>query len=154
MHVDIIIDESPDTITLQSEQFSELTKLASAGVVFPPEVYVQASGLRNKQALLDIMKGGGQLTPEQQQQQQQQQQMAQQMAAAELASKMAKAQKEMAEAQLATAQLQKLTAEVRNIDADTEQTGVETAVILDEAMRPPEPQVPTKGNGGGFGERP
>ena len=156
MHVDIIIDESPDMITLQTEQFAELTKLASAGVVFPPEVYLQASALRNKDQLLDIMKGGGQLTPEQQQQQQQQQQMQQAMMEAELASKQAKAQRDQAEAQVAMARaqaemakLQKTAAEVRNIDADTEQTGVETVVILDEAMRPPEPQVPTKSSNGG-----
>jgi hypothetical protein len=43
---------------------------------------------------------------------------------------------------------QKTVAEIANIEADTEQTGVETAVILDEAMRPPEPQVPTSRNGG------
>lgn len=160
MHVDIIIDESPDMITLQSEQFAELTKLASAGVTFPPEVYVQASALRNKEALLDIMKGGGQLTPEQQEQQRMQQQMQLEMAQAELMIKKAKAMRDMAEAQKAAISLQKTEAEIRNIDADTEQTGVETDVILDQAMRPPEPAVPV-GNGkpganvnGNGGQRP
>ena len=50
MNVDIIIDESPDAVTLQSEQFAELVKLASAGVVFPPEAYIAASGLQEQAA--------------------------------------------------------------------------------------------------------
>lgn len=57
LDVDIIIDESPDTITLQQEQFAELVNLASAGVTFPPEVYIEASSLRNKDKLLGRLRG-------------------------------------------------------------------------------------------------
>ena len=57
LDVDIVIDESPDTVTLQAEQFAELANLAQAGVVFAPEIYIQASSLRNKDRLLDAIRG-------------------------------------------------------------------------------------------------
>ena len=48
---DIIIDEMPDMVTLQEEQFQNLVTLAQAGVIFPPDVYLDASALRNKKGL-------------------------------------------------------------------------------------------------------
>lgn len=57
LDVDIVIDESPDTVTLQAEQFEQLVQLAQAGVQFPPDVFVEASALRNKDRLLDKMRG-------------------------------------------------------------------------------------------------
>ena len=56
MDVDIIIEDAPDVVTLASEQFEQLIKLASAGVVFPPEIYLRAApNLRNKDQLLEIL---------------------------------------------------------------------------------------------------
>jgi hypothetical protein len=115
MDVDIIIEEMPDVVTLQQEQFAELVSLANAQVIFPPEVYVEASGLRNKQRLLEMLKGGGEMSPEQQQQQQQQQEMAQMAADLEMRAKAAQAQKDEATAQ---------------------KTVVETAVMAADAMEP------------------
>jgi len=57
LDVDIVIDESPDTVTLQAEQFEQLVALTQAGVVMPPDVYIEASSLRNKRQLLDKLKG-------------------------------------------------------------------------------------------------
>jgi hypothetical protein len=51
LDVDIVIDESPDFLTLQEEQFADLVTLAQAGVIFPPDVYLDASNLRNKKQL-------------------------------------------------------------------------------------------------------
>jgi hypothetical protein len=93
LDVDIVIDESPDTVTLQAEQFSELVNLASAGVVFPPEVYVQASGLRNKERLLDMLKGAG-LDPQQAQMQQEAQALGKAKAEADIRATNAKANKD------------------------------------------------------------
>ena len=56
--VDIIIDEMPDVVTLQDEQFQNLVTLAQAGVIFPPDVYLDASNLRNKKALKEKLTGG------------------------------------------------------------------------------------------------
>ena len=56
--IDIIIDEMPDVVTLQDEQFQNLVTLAQAGVIFPPDVYLDASNLRNKKALKEKLTGG------------------------------------------------------------------------------------------------
>lgn len=58
LDVDIVIDESPDVVNLQAEQFANLVDLAKAGVIFPQEVYVEASSLRNKAKLIEKLKGG------------------------------------------------------------------------------------------------
>lgn len=54
MFMDINIEEVPDVANIQQEQFETLTSLAPA-VVFPPQVYIKASSLRNKTELLDIV---------------------------------------------------------------------------------------------------
>ena len=52
--VDIVIDEGMDTPTIAAEQWSELAKLASTGVVpIPPDVLIEASQLRDKEKLLE-----------------------------------------------------------------------------------------------------
>lgn len=58
MDMDITIEQVPDVANVQEEQFQALTSLAPA-VVFPPEVYIKASTLRNKQELLEVLKGAG-----------------------------------------------------------------------------------------------
>lgn len=68
MDVDIILDEGPDSITIQAEEFEQLATMASAGVPIPPEILVEASTLRNKDKLLEMMSGGD--DPQQQQLQQ------------------------------------------------------------------------------------
>lgn len=57
LDVDIIIEEAPDTITVQAEEFAKLTELATAGIPIPPDVLIEASQLRNKKQILDRMKG-------------------------------------------------------------------------------------------------
>jgi hypothetical protein len=56
MDMDIIIEVSTDTVNLQEETFQSLVDLANAGVIFPPEVYIEASPLRNKQKYLKALK--------------------------------------------------------------------------------------------------
>ena len=57
LDVDIIIDEAPDVVTVQAEEFQKLTDLARAGIPIPPEALIEASQLRNKKQILDQMKG-------------------------------------------------------------------------------------------------
>lgn len=71
MDMDIIIDEGPDTITVQQEQFEEIVKLAQAGIPFAPEDLIEMSALRNKDKVLERIKqrseqqaGMGQPPPE------------------------------------------------------------------------------------------
>lgn len=54
--VDIILEEGPDSITMQEEEFDQLTKMVQAGLPIPPEIIIEASSLRNKQKILDMIK--------------------------------------------------------------------------------------------------
>ena len=58
LDVDIYIEEQPDIISLQSEQFEQLAQMAGAGVPIPPDVLIEASSLRNKKQLLEMMRQG------------------------------------------------------------------------------------------------
>ncbi len=59
MNVDIVIEEGPDVATLQIEQFQALAELAKAGVPIPPDALIQASSIRNKDAILEKMQQAG-----------------------------------------------------------------------------------------------
>lgn len=56
--VDITLDATPESATLQQEQFNQLTQLVQAKFPIPPEVIVQASTLdpRYKQMIIEAMK--------------------------------------------------------------------------------------------------
>jgi hypothetical protein len=58
MTVDIVVEEAPDVATLQAEQFGMLAEMASKmpGLI-PPDALIEASFLRNKDKLLEKMKG-------------------------------------------------------------------------------------------------
>lgn len=54
LEVDVIMDDSPASLTPALEQFNALTGLAQAGVPIPPEVIIEAApNLRNKGKLLE-----------------------------------------------------------------------------------------------------
>jgi hypothetical protein len=85
LDVDIVLDESIDnTIVLQQEQFQQLAQLASSGVPIPPEAIIEASQLKNKKRVLELMKGGQDPAQQQMMAQQQAQMQAMAQAAAQL----------------------------------------------------------------------
>jgi hypothetical protein len=55
MDMDIILEEVPDSANIQQEQFEILARLAQAGIQFPPKVYIEASALRDKRKLLEML---------------------------------------------------------------------------------------------------
>lgn len=56
--VDITIDDAPDVVSLQQEQFDTLARLAESGKVpIPPKALIEASSLRNKRKILDALTG-------------------------------------------------------------------------------------------------
>jgi hypothetical protein len=66
LDVDIIVDEGVDTPTIAAEEFQSLIQLAGTGAVqIPPDVLIEASSLRSKDRLLEMLKQGP--SPEQQQ---------------------------------------------------------------------------------------
>lgn len=97
LDVDIVIDEMPDVVTLQQEQFADLVTLAQAGVIFPSEVYVDASNLRNKKQAKEKLSGGD--DPQAQAKAQAEQEMAIRSANAKIAKDEAAAAKTGAEAE-------------------------------------------------------
>lgn len=99
MDVDIIVEDAPDTVTIQQEQFETLATMVKAGVPIPPDVLIEASQLRNKQEILERMRGGGD-DPQAQQAAQQQQQL-------QMAGIQAELDKLVAEAELKRAQAAK-----------------------------------------------
>ena len=77
LDVDILVDEGIDSPTIAAEEFDSMLKLAGTGMIqIPPDVLIEASSLRNKERLLEMMKQG----PSPEQQQGQQLQMADAMA--------------------------------------------------------------------------
>lgn len=57
LDVDILVDEGIDSPTIAAEEFDSMMKMAGTGMVqFPPEVLIQASSLRNKDKLLEMLK--------------------------------------------------------------------------------------------------
>ena len=64
--VDIVIEEAPDIVTLQAEQFEELAKLSGAGGI-PPDMLVEMSSLRTetKEKVLERMRGNPEQAAEQ-----------------------------------------------------------------------------------------
>jgi hypothetical protein len=85
MDMDIIIDEAPDTVTLQQEQWGQLTELAKSGFPIPPKTLIRASSLRNKEQLIDEMESQQTGIPPQVQEQMQQAQQEIQQKAEQLA---------------------------------------------------------------------
>jgi hypothetical protein len=89
MDVDIIIDEAPDTVTLQQEQFGVLAELAKSGIQIPPQALIEASSLSasTKRKIKDAMSGklpdGTEIPPQVQQMIQQKEQQIQQISQAQ-----------------------------------------------------------------------
>jgi hypothetical protein len=56
MDVDIIIDEAPDLVTLRQEEFQQLAEMRQGGIAIPDEMLIEASSVRNKQRLMELLK--------------------------------------------------------------------------------------------------
>lgn len=99
MDVDIIIDEAPDLVTLRQEEFQQLAELRQGGLPIPDEMLIEASSVRNKQRLLEMLQQQKQEAAQAQAQAMQMQaETAQAEAAVKAMGTQAKAQKDLAEA--------------------------------------------------------
>lgn len=127
--VDITIDESPDVLTLQQEQFGTLAELAKSGLPIPPKALIEASSLRNKRKILDAMSGAN--DPMQQQMAQMQQQLAQ----LELSNK-------QMQGMLLEAQVRKTVTEAEKNAAATVESQVDASVKIAQFIAPEMPAAP------------
>lgn len=129
--VDILVEDGPDTVTVQGEQFQALVDLKKADpAAIPTEMVIEASSLRNKEKILEHLKGGG-IPPQVQQQMQELQQRLQQAE-----QKAAQAEQKLAQAgnNAASQQTEQFKAETERFEAVTDRMQAETERV--EAMRP------------------
>lgn len=126
MNMDITIEQVPDVANLQEEQFKTLVALAPA-VTFPPQIYIKASSLRDKQELLEELQKATE-NPE--------------------AAQEAQAVKEQA-FRRGEAEIEKIKAETMSALAKADQADAQTGAIINPAivepggggqMPPPSPQ--------------
>jgi hypothetical protein len=116
MDVDIIVSDAPDTVNIQSEQFELLVQMYQANPqAIPFDLVIQASQLRDKDALLERLND-----PAQSQALQQAQEM-------EMADKMS----EIEERKAKTA---KAAAEAQHTQSETMETNVDAAVKFAEGQ--------------------
>jgi len=131
LDIDLVLDEAPDVVTLQQEQFDALVKFSGVGPgLIPPALLIEASSLRNKDKILERMKGN-------EEQQAQQAQVAQHAAELEMADK---------EADVTGKQ-----AQTKKTQADTIKTQVETQMLPLQLIAK---NTPPPGNGRNFGPPP
>jgi Skp family chaperone for outer membrane proteins len=148
MDVDIIIEAAPDMITLQHEQFEQLTQMAGAGIPIPPDVILEASQLKNKRQLVDRLKEDMDANAKLAQAQQEMEQM--QKALQQLQAELQKAQMPKPESvsPLDMARAQEIQAKTmdmaRKAERDDALAGADIALkeaqaikAVQDAMRPP-----------------
>ncbi len=113
--MDIILDEAPDTITIQQEQFDKIAEIAGQRGDIPTSMLIELSNLRNKDAILEKLKGGGELSPEE--------------------KRAAQAEQEKQESLKDKAieiEFKQAVADLKETEAKTAKTEVETLAIIDE----------------------
>lgn len=98
LDVDIILDEAPDVINLQAEQFQIIASIAERRGDIPTPLIIKMSSLRNKEQILDELTGDDQQKESAAQAQAMAQQAQMTMLEAELAEKQAKTAKTEQEA--------------------------------------------------------
>jgi len=98
LDVDIKLDVSPDMVNIQAEQFELLAQMYQANPdAIPFETVIEASTIRNKDQILEKIRGETPEAQQAQQAQQQQMQIAEQAAQLEMDEKQAKVNKTNAE---------------------------------------------------------
>jgi hypothetical protein len=80
LDVDIVIDDAPDSVTVQQEEFTALSEMVKSGIPIPSTAIVEASSLKNKERILQEMRQGMAVPPELQERMQMMQEEAQKLA--------------------------------------------------------------------------
>jgi len=64
LDVDIVMDDAPDTVTQEVEDFQAMAEMVKSGFPMPPEAVIMASPLSNKDKIIKMMKEQPQIPPE------------------------------------------------------------------------------------------
>lgn len=132
LDVDIILEEGPDSVTVQAEQYQQLIELKKADpAAIPTEAIIEASQLRNKDKLLEHIQSGG--IPPQVQQQMQDMQQALQDCQKQLQDAQAKLQDKGLDSQKAEADRQLAWYEAETARLAVLQKNVQASAQLDQA---------------------
>lgn len=126
MDMDIILDMGPDTTTIQSEQFQELTKLLATGMELQDprlRILIAASQLRGKKELLKQIDDAQRENPAQKK-----------MQALQLQDAEAEGQKKLAEVKETEASAMQKAAQARKIEAETGNVAVNTEINKQDAL--------------------
>jgi hypothetical protein len=68
LDVDIVMDDAPDTVTQEVEDFQAMAEMVKSGFPLPPEAVIMASPLSNKDKIIKMMKEQPQISPQHQKQ--------------------------------------------------------------------------------------
>lgn len=124
LDVDILVEDGPDTVTIQSEQFEELVKIKTADPQsIPTAMVIEASSLRNKDRILEHLESNG-LPPE-------------------LLQKLQEMEQKLQEAQAQLESKQTETAlDMRKLEIDQYKAETDRLKLLAELQRQPPPIDP------------
>jgi hypothetical protein len=126
LDVDIIVEDGPDSVTVQSEQFEALVELKKADPSIPTKLVIQASQLRNKEQILAEMEGGG-VPPQVQQMMKQAEEQVQALSQ---------------QVQELQGKLQDKAIEQQKVEIDRFKAETERMKVVLDAQRPPAPAPP------------
>lgn len=106
LDVDIVLEAVPDMVNIEAEQFELLAGMYQANPqAIPFEMIIESSSLRNKERILEKLKG---TTPEEQQARQMQQEIAQQSAVSEIEKTKSETAENLADAEHKRAETMRL----------------------------------------------
>jgi len=135
LDVDIIIEDAPDSVTTQAEDFIVLGEMVKSGFQMPPIAVIEASPLSNKRKIIEMMKGDQQkqVPPEIQEQMQKMQEEGQKLQQENQALKQdqqGEMVKVQAKQQAAMAELD-LKRQIQGAELQLERERVEATIILE-----------------------
>lgn len=64
LDVDIVIDDAPDSVTVQQEEFTALSEMVKSGIPIPPTAIIESSSLKGKDRILKEMREGMAIPPQ------------------------------------------------------------------------------------------
>lgn len=139
LDVDLVIDDVPASASLQGEQFDALAKIAPNAAAMPPQLFealIEASSLRNKEKILQKLKGEEKQLPPEVQRQMEQMQQALQELQGQLQSVSEQLKDKTAEQEIKSREVG-----VKEYDAETKRMQVE-ATQMTQALPPDVPPQP------------
>lgn len=132
LDVDILVEDGPDSVTIQSEQYEQLVELKKADpAAISTKLVIEASNLRNKDRIIEQMDSGG-IPP---QVQQQMQKMQEELQKAQQEAQQAKQEAQQSQVdhriEMAKLALEQQKLRIEQFKAETDRL---------QLMKPPDPQ--------------